>query len=220
MDSQARPCFLLNFGYNHGSDCFKIMDAETGRTVHLRDVTWHQQREPLTPAPTVGSGMPQSSSGVMKRRTTCTFSWHLQLLLRLPPGRCLRQPTPHPRRYKTPPPQFPIALFGNWGTRQTCVMPGRTRGETRAMRDSPQSMGLMSHAALAQGMATRKAFDETFREYGLPSPDADLPTSPASDVPIPSTIAEAESSEHAEIWRGFRTREFRGLQQPNTFGPA
>ena len=63
MDRQARPCFFLNFGYNHGSDCFKLMDAETGRIVHSRDVTWHQPREPLiSPAPTVESGVPKSPS--------------------------------------------------------------------------------------------------------------------------------------------------------------
>ena len=81
-------------------------------------------------------------------------------------------------------------------------------------------MGLTSHAALAQGMATHEAFDEAFREHESPPPHADLPTASASDVPIPSTIAEAESSETADIWRVFRTREFRGLLQANTFGPA
>ena len=99
-------------------------------------------------------------------------------------------------------------------------MPGRTRGETRAVRESPHSMGLMSHAALEQGIATHEAFDEAFREHELPPTNADLPTAPASDVPTPSTIAEAESSEHAAIWRDSRTREFRGLLQANTFGPA
>ena len=53
---------------------------------------------------------------------------------------------------------------------------------------------------------------------GLPPPDADLPTSPANDVLTPSTVAEAESSEHAAVWRDSRTREFRGLLQGNTFG--
>ena len=88
------------------------------------------------------------------------------------------------------------------------------------MRDSPHSMGPMSHAALAQGMATREAFDEAFGEHELPPPDAHVLTAPASDVPIPFTIAEAESSENAAIWRGSRTREFRGLLQANTFCPA
>ena len=81
-------------------------------------------------------------------------------------------------------------------------------------------MCLMSHVALAQGIATRESFDEAFREHELPPPNADLPTAPASDVPTPSTVAEAESSEHAAIWRDSRTREFRGLLQANTFGPA
>ena len=40
------------------------MDAETGRIVHSRGVTWHQPREPLiSPASTVGSEVPQSTSG-------------------------------------------------------------------------------------------------------------------------------------------------------------
>ena len=88
------------------------------------------------------------------------------------------------------------------------------------MRESPHSMGLMSHVALAQGITTHEAFDEAFREHELPPPDADLPTALASVVPTPSTVAEVESSEHAAIWRDSRTREFRGLLQANTFGPA
>ena len=99
-------------------------------------------------------------------------------------------------------------------------MPGRTRGETRGIRESPHSMGLMSQTAWAQGIATREAFDEAFREHELSPPDADLPTARASDVPTPSTLAEAESSDHASIWRDSRTREFRGLLQVNTFSPA
>ena len=64
MDPQTHPCFSLNFGYNHGSDCFKIMDMETGRVLHSRDVTLFQPRESLiSPAPTVGSGVPYLSSG-------------------------------------------------------------------------------------------------------------------------------------------------------------
>ena len=64
MDRPARPCHFLTFRYNHGSDCFRFMYAKTGRIVHSRDVTWHQPREPrISPAPTIGSGVPQSPSG-------------------------------------------------------------------------------------------------------------------------------------------------------------
>ena len=115
------------------------------------------------------------------------------------------------------------------------------------MRDSHHSMGLMFHAVLAQQLATCEAFDEVFRKHGLPRAEIDLPTAPASNLPTPSTVGEAEASEHAEIdlptalasslstpstvaeadasehadiWRGCRPREFSGLLQAHSFGPA
>ena len=126
MDPQARPCFFLNFGYNHRSDCYKIMDAETGRVVPSRDVTLHQSRERLFPRPRQLDRECPIYHPVPKRRTTYISSRHLQLLprlppLQLPPRRCLHQPSLHPRCYQTPQHQFPITLFGNRGTRWTCV---------------------------------------------------------------------------------------------------
>ena len=241
MNRQARPCYFLNFGYNHGSDCMKIMDAETGRIVHSRDVIWHQPRESLiSPAPTVGSDVPQSPSGA----DTPDYI-HIQptpaatIAPAAAPVPASDNAAPAPPRNPAPaaapvpasdnaapaPPRNPTASIRDHVVRELghegdVRMPGRTRGKTRAMRESPHSMGLMSHAALAQGIATREAFDEAFREHELPRPDADLPTAPASDVPTPSTVAEAESSEHAAIWRDSRTREFRGLLQANTFAPG
>ena len=91
-----------------------------------------------------------------------------------------------------PPSLIPDRVVGELGHEADVRMPGRTRGETRAMRNSHHSMGLMSHAALAQDLATREAFDEAFSEHELPKPEADLPTAPTSDLPTPSTIAEAE----------------------------
>ena len=121
LDRQAWLYYFLNFGYNHGSDCIKIMDAETGRIVHSRDVTWHQSRESLiSPAPTVESEVSQSPSGAA-RRSTYTFSRPLPPPLRPLPRRCLRLIMPHPRRYETRPNQSVIALFGNWNMRVMCV---------------------------------------------------------------------------------------------------
>ena len=185
------------------------MDAETGRIVHSRDVTWHQPWKSLiSPAPTVESEVPQSPSGA-----TAPEYIYIQ-----PAPAATTAPAAAPTRHATEP--IRDRVVRELGHEGDVRMPGRTRGETRAMRESPRSMGLMSHAALAQGIATREAFDEAFHEHELPPPDADLPTAPASDVPTPSTVAEADSSEHAAIWRSSRTREFRGLLQANTFGPA
>ena len=126
MNPQARPCFFLKFGYNHGSDCFRIMDAETERAMHSRDFTRHQSQDPLiSPAPTVGSGMPLSSSGAETpgdeyvQPTPAATATPAADPATATPG--LHQPSPHPRRYQSPQHQFPIALFGNWVTRRTCV---------------------------------------------------------------------------------------------------
>ena len=110
MDRQARPCFFLNFGYNHGSDCFKVMDAETGRIVHSRDVTWHQPREPLIfPARQLNRACP-SRHLMPSYRTTSTSRRPPPRLL---PRRCLRLITPHPRHHDNRPRHSPIALFGS-----------------------------------------------------------------------------------------------------------
>ena len=208
------------FGYNHGSDCLKIMDVETGRIVHSRDVTWHQPREPLiSPAPTVGSEVPQPPSGAATPE---------YIYIQPAPAATTAPaaaPVPASDNAAPAPPRNPTAPVRDRVVRELghggdVRMPGRTRGETRAMRESPRSMGLMSHTALAQGIATREAFDEAFREHKLPPPDADLPASPVSDMPTPSTVAEADSSEHAAVWHNSRTRKFRGLLQANTFNPA
>ena len=225
MDPQARPCFSLKFGYNHGSDCFTITDAETGRVVHSRDVTWHQPREPLvSPAPTVGSGVLHLSSGAempdyvyIQPTPAATATTAATPATAAPmPASAVAAPAP----LSNPPASTHGCVARELGPEADVHMPGRTRGETRAKRDSHHSMGLMSHTAVAEQLATREAFDEAFREHALPKPEADLLTTPARDPPTSSTIAEAEASEHAEIWRGSRVRKFSGLLQVHTFGSA
>ena len=49
-DPRARMCYFLNFGYNHGRDCYRLLDAETGRVAYSRDITWHHPETPrITP---------------------------------------------------------------------------------------------------------------------------------------------------------------------------
>ena len=94
-----------------------------------------------------------------------------------------------PAPLQPPPASIPDRVVRELGHEADVRMPGRTRGEMRAMREYPHSMGLMSHAVLAQGMATREVFDEAFREHELSPPDADLPTAPPatcqSRLPLP-----------------------------------
>ena len=108
----------------------KIMDAEKGRIVHSRDVTWHQPREPLiSPAPTVGSEGPQSPSGA-----DTPDHVHIQ-----PTPAATTAPTaaPMPASNNTThaPPRNPTAsirdrVVRDMGHEADVRMPGRTRGET------------------------------------------------------------------------------------------
>ena len=182
------------------------MDAGTGRITHSRDVAWHQPQEPLiSPAPTVGSGMLPLSSGaetpdyVYIQSTPAAAATPVTAPAIATPAPVPASAVAAPAPLSNPPGLIPDRVVRELGHEVDVRMPGCTRGETRAMRDSHHSMGLMSHAALAQELATREAFDEAFREHALPKPEAGLPTAPASDLPTPSTIAEAEASEHAEI---------------------
>ena len=158
LDGQARPCYFLHFGYNRGSDCMKIMDVETGRIVHSRNLTWHQPREPLIPlAPTVGSEVPQLTSG------TATPDYiHTTPAATTAPATAQVPASDNAALAPTRNPTASIRDRVIWelGHEGDVRMPGRTRSETRAMRESPRSISLISHAALAQGMATREAFDE------------------------------------------------------------
>ena len=186
LDRQARLCYFLNIGYNHGSDWVKIMDAETGRIVHSRDVTWQQPREPLiSPALTVGSEVPQSPSGTATPE--CIYIQPAPAATTAPAA----APVPASDNAAPAPPRNPTAPIRHRVTRElghggNVRMPGRTRGETRAMRESPRSMGLMSHTAL-----TRPSASMNYRPRTL-------------TCRLPPPVR----------------REFRGLLQANTFGPA
>ena len=38
-DPRARMCYFGNFGYNHGRNCYRLLDVKTGRVACSRDVT-------------------------------------------------------------------------------------------------------------------------------------------------------------------------------------
>ena len=55
-DSRDRPYYFLHFGYNHGRNCHKLLDAETGNIVFSRDVVRRYPEAPLIlPASAVGN---------------------------------------------------------------------------------------------------------------------------------------------------------------------
>ena len=75
---------------------------------------------------------------------------------------------PAPAPPLNPPSPIPGRFFWELGHEADVRMPGRTRGETRTIRDSHHRMGLMpmsDHAWAAKKMANREAFDEALRGH-------------------------------------------------------
>ena len=75
-------------------------------------------------------------------------------------------------------------------------MPGRTRGETRLLRDARREYahrrGLpLDHAGLVSMLGEGEAIHEIVRQHGA-SPD--LPTARASDLHTPTGVSEVEAT--------------------------
>ena len=84
-------------------------------------------------------------------------------------------------------------------------MPGRTRDETRVLRDASQEYthrhGLpLDHAAMVSILAKGEATNEIVRQYGASKDSPDLPTAHASDLTTPNNVSVVETSPHADIW--------------------
>ena len=104
-------------------------------------------------------------------------------------------------------------------------MPGRTRGETRALRDASRDYAhrhgiLLDHGAMVSILAKGEATNEIVRQHGASKDSPDLPTAHAPDLPIPNNLSDVEKSSHADIWRHSMHQEFDGLLQAGTFAPA
>ena len=84
--------------------------------------------------PTVGSGVPHSSSGA--ETPDYVYIQPTPAAIATPAAAPVPAAASHPRRYQPPQHQFPIGLFGNWGTRRTCVCLV-AREANRARRGTP-----------------------------------------------------------------------------------
>ena len=161
-DPRARLCYFFNFGYNHGHDCHKLLDAET-RKVFSRDVTWHHPKAPLIPpattvgnlpiAPTEGIYVPMPVTSVAAP-APAPVSPAPSLTPVSAPAPTPATPTPPPPiPMSNPPAEIPPRVSRELAHEGYVEMPGRTRGETRAMRDASREYARrhgmpLDHAAL------------------------------------------------------------------------
>ena len=234
-DPRACLCYIFNFGYNHGYDCHKLLDAKTGKVVFSHDVTWHNPEASLIP-PATAVGNPPIASPEDIYVPMPAPSVTAPAPAPVPPVPApAPSPTPVPApaptpATPTPPPPIPMSnppvqipphVSRELAHEGYVEMSGRTRGEARAMRETSREYARrhgmpLDHAALVSMLDKGEAIHEIIHERGASS---DLPTARASDLPTPANVMEAETSPHANIRRHSMNREFQGLLQSGTLAP-
>ena len=135
--------------------------------------------------------------------------------------------TPPPASVLKPPAPIPPRVSHDIKHEENVEMPGRTRGETRAMHGTlleyAHRHGLLStmeHAAMVSMLAKGEATKEIVCQHDDSKDLPDLPTAHASDLPTPNNVADIEMSPHIDIWRHSMHQEFKDLLQAGTFAPA
>ena len=190
-DPRSHMCYFLNFGYNHGRDCYRLQDAETGRVAYSSDVTWHHPETPwITPiraAPTepprdIHVPMPQSEPVAAPSPAPVATPPAPAPVAILPPP-----PTPT----SNPPAPIPPRVSRELEHEGYVAMLGRTRGETRALRDASREYahrhGIpLDHAAMVSMLAKGEATNEIVGQHGAFKDSLDLPTTHSSTYVRPT----------------------------------
>ena len=151
-DPRANLCYSLNFGYNHGHDCHNRLDAKTGKVVFSCDITWHHPEVPsIPPATAVGNpptAPPEEIYVPMLTPVPSVAAPALVPVLSAPASATRLKPVPAPVSTPAstmPPPPTPMTktsapipprVSRELAHEGYVEMPGRTRGETRALRDT------------------------------------------------------------------------------------
>ena len=201
-DPWARMCYFLIFGCNHGRDCYRLLDAETGRVAYSRDVTWHHPESPWIPTPTEP---PRDIYVPMPQSVPVAAPSHAPVATPPAPAPAATLPPPPTRTSNSPAP-IPQRVSRELEHEGYVEIPGRTRGESRVLRDASRDYAhrhgiALDHAALVSMLAKGEATNEIVRQHGASKDSPDLPTAHASDSPTPNNVSDVEKSPHTDIWR-------------------
>ena len=224
-DPRARMCYFLNFGYNHGRDCYRLLDAETGRVAYSRDVTWHHPETPwIAPIRAAPAEPPRDIYVPMPQSVPFAAPSPAPIAPPPAPAPAATLPPPPAPTSNSPAP-IPPRVNRELEHEGYVEMPGRTRGETRTMRDASREYahrhGIpLDHAAMVSMLAKGEATNEIVRQHGASKDSPDLLTAHASDLPTPNNVSDVEKSPHVDIWRHSMHQEFSDLLQAGTFAPA
>ena len=203
--SPVPASYFLNFGYNHGRDYYKLLDAETGKVVFSRDATWHHPEAPLIlPATAAGNPPAAPPEDIYVPMPTPVPSVAVPSPALAPAATLPPPPTPLP----TSPAPIPPRISRELEYEGYVEMPERTRGKTPTLRDAYREYthchGLpLDHMRLwcqcwrrvkqSTKLSANTALRKTRRTY--------MPTAHASDPPTPNRVSDVEKSSHAEKWR-------------------
>ena len=222
---RARMCYFLDFGYNHGQDFYRLLDAETGRVAYSRDVTRHHPETPwITPIRAAPTEPP---------RDICVHMPQSVPVAAPSPAPVATPPAPAPAETLPPPPTptsnspapIPPRVSRKLEYEGYVDMSGKTRDEICALCDASREYahrhGLpLDHAAIVSMLTKGEATNEIVRQHGAFKDSPDLPIAHAWDLPTPNNESDVEKSPHADIWRHSMHQEFTGLLQASTFAPA
>ena len=151
-EPRVRLCYFLNFGYNHGRDCYKLLDAKTGKVVFSRDITWHHPETPLILPATVAGNPPAAPPDDIYVLMP-TPGPIVATLSPAPAQAATLPPSPPPIPMSNSPAPIPPRISRKLQYEGYVEMPGRVRGETRVLRDASREhahrYGLpLGHAAM------------------------------------------------------------------------
>ena len=202
-DPRAR-IYFLNFGYNHGRNCYRLLDAETGRVAYSRDVTWHHPEAPwITPIRAAPTEPPRDIYVPMPHSVPIAAPSPVPVATPPAPAPAATLPPPPTRTSNSPAP-IPPRVSRELEHEGYVEMPGRTRGETRALRDASRDYAHrhgtpLDHAAMVSMLAKGEATNEIVRQHGASKDSPDLPTAYASGLSTPNNVSDVEKKPHADI---------------------
>ena len=225
-DPRDRMCYFLNVGYYHGRDCYRLLDAETGRVACSRDVTWHHPEAPWITTPIRAAPTEPPRDIYVPMPQSVPVAAQSPAPVATPPASVLEATLPPPpTRTSNSPAPIPPRVSRELEHEGYVEMPGRTFGEIRALSDASRDYahrhGIpLDHAAMVSMLAKGEATNEIVRQHGASKDSPDLPTAHASDLPTSNHMSDVDKSPHADIWRHSMHQEFNGLLQAGTFAPA
>ena len=131
-DPRACTCHFLKFGHSHGRDSYRLLDAETGRVAYSRDVTWHPETPRIILIRDAPTKPPRDIYVPMPQSVPVDAPSPAPVATPPAPAPAATLPPP-PTSTSNPPAPIPPRVCRKLDHEGYVEMPGRTRGETRAL---------------------------------------------------------------------------------------